>query len=153
MVRFLCLFISGSLCTLLVALQGIHTRSCTNHTHFSLSLLVLLPYLATDVRTWIANIEQHASEGVSKILVGNKCDSDESRVITSEQAQELADELGLPYVETSAKSSTNVEDAFFTLARDIKAKRGEDSPTSSTTNTVNVTSGGNRTASQGGCCS
>ena len=29
---------------------------------------------AADIRTWHANIEQHASEGVNKILIGNKCD-------------------------------------------------------------------------------
>lgn len=27
-----------------------------------------------DIRNWIRNIEQHASEEVSKILIGNKCD-------------------------------------------------------------------------------
>lgn len=27
-----------------------------------------------DIRTWHANVEQHASEGVNKILIGNKCD-------------------------------------------------------------------------------
>jgi Ras-related protein Rab-8A len=33
-----------------------------------------------DIRTWHSNIEQHASEGVSKILVGNKSDWEEKRV-------------------------------------------------------------------------
>ncbi|KAJ2997570.1 GTP-binding protein [Globomyces sp. JEL0801] len=30
--------------------------------------------ITTDIRNWIRNIEQHASEGVNKILIGNKCD-------------------------------------------------------------------------------
>jgi Ras-related protein Rab-8A len=42
--------------------------------------------------------------------------------VTVEQGQALADELGVRYVETSAKANTQVEDAFFTLARDVKAR-------------------------------
>lgn len=34
-----------------------------------------------DVRNWFSNIEQHASEGVNKILIGNKCDMEDKRVI------------------------------------------------------------------------
>ena len=33
-----------------------------------------------DIRNWIRNIEQHASEGVNKILIGNKCDVSEKKV-------------------------------------------------------------------------
>ena len=45
-----------------------------------------------------------------------------AQVVTAEQGQALADELGIRYVETSAKANTQVEDAFFTLARDVKAR-------------------------------
>jgi Ras-related protein Rab-8A len=89
-----------------------------------------------DIRTWYNNIEQHASEGVNKILIGNKCDWTEKKVgamiragcghflksppqqiITEQQGQELAEELKIKYLETSAKTNINVEEAFFTLAR------------------------------------
>lgn len=43
--------------------------------------------------------------------------SDCFQVITEQQGQELADELGLRYLETSAKTNINVEEAFFALAR------------------------------------
>lgn len=43
-------------------------------------------------------------------------------MITEAQAQELASELGVKYIETSAKANTNVEEAFFSLARDVKAR-------------------------------
>lgn len=39
------------------------------------------------------------------------------QVITEQQGQELAEELGLRYLETSAKTNINVEEAFFALAR------------------------------------
>jgi GTPase SAR1 family protein len=72
---------------------------------------------ATDIRTWHANIEQHASEGVNKILIGNKSDWTDKRVVAEEQGRRLADELGIKFMETSAKQNQGVEEAFFTLAR------------------------------------
>lgn len=35
---------------------------------------------SVDIRNWIKNIEQHASDNVNKILVGNKADMDNKRV-------------------------------------------------------------------------
>jgi Ras-related protein Rab-8A len=70
-----------------------------------------------DIRTWHANIEQHASEGVNKILIGNKSDWTDKRAVTEEQGRELANELGIKFMETSAKVNEGVEEAFFTLAR------------------------------------
>lgn len=36
----------------------------------------------SDIRNWIRNIEQHASDNVDKILVGNKADMDESKRVS-----------------------------------------------------------------------
>ncbi|KAI9197113.1 ras family-domain-containing protein, partial [Polychytrium aggregatum] len=89
---------------------------------------ILLTYDVTDersfnnIRNWIRNIEQHASEGVNKILIGNKCDMLEKKVISKDQGQALADEYGIKFIETSAKSNIGVEEAFFMLARDIKKR-------------------------------
>ena len=75
-----------------------------------------------DIRTWFSNVEQHATEGVNKILIGNKCDWEEKRVVSTERGQQLADELGIPFLEVSAKSNINVEKAFYSLAADIKKR-------------------------------
>eukprot|EP00850_Spirogloea_muscicola_P002780 SM000011S18958 [mRNA] locus=s11:46574:48914:- [translate_table: standard] len=72
----------------------------------------------SDIRNWIRNIEQHASDNVNKILVGNKADMDESK-------RALADEFGIKFFETSAKTNLNVENVFFTIARDIKQRLAE----------------------------
>ena len=75
-----------------------------------------------DIRTWFSNVEQHATEGVNKILIGNKCDWEEKRAVSTERGQELANELGIPFMEVSAKSNINVENAFYNLAADIKKR-------------------------------
>ncbi|KAF9597517.1 hypothetical protein IFM89_019431 [Coptis chinensis] len=93
---------------------------------------ILLVYDVTDessfnnIRNWIRNIEQHASDNVNKILVGNKADMDESkRAVPTSRGQALADEYGIKFFETSAKTNLNVEQVFFSIARDIKQRLAE----------------------------
>ncbi|KAF0554653.1 ras-domain-containing protein [Gigaspora margarita] len=72
-----------------------------------------------NIRKWLNLVEKYASEGVNKILIGNKCDWDEKRVIAKEQGQALANEFGIKFLEVSAKANINVAEAFFSLARFI----------------------------------
>ena len=81
--------------------------------------------LFIDIRTWFSNVEQHATEGVKKILIGNKCDWEEKRAVSTERGQQLADELGIPFLEVSAKGNINVDKAFYSLASDIKKRLSE----------------------------
>ncbi|XP_022090884.1 ras-related protein Rab-8A-like [Acanthaster planci] len=75
-----------------------------------------------NISNWIRNIEEHASSDVEKMILGNKCDMEDRRVVTKDKGEQLAIEYGIKFMETSAKASINVEEAFVTLARDIKAK-------------------------------
>eukprot|EP01129_Flabellula_baltica_P015093 TRINITY_DN7466_c0_g1_i1.p1 TRINITY_DN7466_c0_g1~~TRINITY_DN7466_c0_g1_i1.p1 ORF type:complete len:190 (-),score=45.75 TRINITY_DN7466_c0_g1_i1:47-616(-) len=52
------------------------------------------------------------STNIPAIIVGNKCDLEEERVISSEEAQELAEELGVLFIEASAKEKINVAEVF-----------------------------------------
>lgn len=107
--------------------MNVHSRVREMHTllYKGFPLTISLSYTShtrstrTDIRTWHANIEQHASEGVNKILIGNKSDWTDKRAVTEEQGRELADELGIKFMETSAKVNEGVEEAFFTLARSV----------------------------------
>ncbi|GJP39113.1 hypothetical protein CLOM_g23503 [Closterium sp. NIES-68] len=74
------------------------------------------------IRGWIRNIEEHASESVCKILVGNKADMEDRRVVTKDQGQQLANEFKINFFETSAKADINVEEAFVCIARESKKR-------------------------------
>lgn len=94
--------------------------------------------IPADIRTWFSNVEQHASEGVNKILIGNKCDWEEKRVVSTEQGQALADELGIPFLEVSAKSNINIDKAFYSLASDIKKRLVDSTKNDQQGDAVNV---------------
>lgn len=59
------------------------------------------------------------------ILVGNKCDLTESRAVTTDEAKEVADSLGVEYLETSAKDSINIKQTFDQLVDEIAEKMAE----------------------------
>ena len=50
------------------------------------------------------------------MILGNKCDLEESRVVTEQKGRILAAEYEAGFFETSAKSGQNVEEAILTLA-------------------------------------
>jgi len=75
-----------------------------------------------NIKNWIRNIEEHATSDVEKMVLGNKCDMNDRRQVSKERGEQLAIEYGIKFMETSAKASINVEEAFLTLARDIKLK-------------------------------
>jgi Fe2+ transport system protein B len=53
------------------------------------------------------------------VLVGNKCDLP-TRNVNMGQAREVARSYGIPFIETSAKTRMGVDDAFYTLVREIR---------------------------------
>ena len=75
------------------------------------------------VNDWLKEVNRYAAEGTVKLLVGNKSDRAADRVVSEDQAKEFADELGIPFIETSAKSSKNVEEAFLTMAGELIRQR------------------------------
>jgi len=75
-----------------------------------------------NVKQWLDETERHANENVSRLLVATKSDLTSKRVITPEVGKEFADLLGIDFIETSAKSSDNVQMAFLAMASSMKAK-------------------------------
>jgi GTPase SAR1 family protein len=86
------------------------------------------------LRYWIKNIQDNAPENVDRVIVGNKSDLVEKRIISTERGKEFADSQKLHFYETSAKEGTSVDDAFMDLARQVK-QRVSDTDTTKATNT------------------
>jgi len=119
---------------------------------------IIVVYDVTDnesfnnVKQWLHEIDRYAAENVNKLLVGNKCDLEGKRVVTTEQGKEFADGLGIEFLETSAKTSTNVEQAFLTMASQIKARmKNQPSAAPATKPGVNLRSQQVKKEG-GGCC-
>ena len=53
---------------------------------------------------------QNASPDVKLLLIGNKCDLEERRVVSSERGEEFAQSQGIPFMETSAKTNHNIDE-------------------------------------------
>uniref|UniRef100_A0A7N8YGA5 Ras-related protein ORAB-1 n=1 Tax=Mastacembelus armatus TaxID=205130 RepID=A0A7N8YGA5_9TELE len=105
-----------------------------------------------NVKQWLQEIDRYASENVNKLLVGNKCDLTTKKVVDYTTAKEFADNLGIPFLETSAKSATNVEQAFMTMAAEIKKRMGPGATAgASEKSNVKIQSKPVHTSS-GGCC-
>ncbi|EFA86202.1 Ras GTPase domain-containing protein [Heterostelium album PN500] len=63
---------------------------------------------------------------IPALLIGNKCDLVEDIQVTFTEATELARSLGMTYLETSAKTRLNIEEAFTTIAKIIRRRTGGD---------------------------
>ncbi|MFW9784796.1 MAG: GTP-binding protein [Candidatus Heimdallarchaeota archaeon] len=72
-----------------------------------------------NVKKWYDIINKVALPNIILILVGNKVDLNDTRIISTEEGLSLARELGIYYMETSAKTNQNIEDVFEWIALQI----------------------------------
>jgi Ras-related protein Rab-2A len=71
---------------------------------------------------WLEEAKQHAQENMVSLLIGNKNDLDHKRAVSTEEGKAFADANGLLFLETSAKTAFNVEQAFLKTAEGIYSK-------------------------------
>eukprot|EP01113_Clastostelium_recurvatum_P013230 TRINITY_DN16983_c0_g1_i1.p1 TRINITY_DN16983_c0_g1~~TRINITY_DN16983_c0_g1_i1.p1 ORF type:complete len:196 (-),score=33.04 TRINITY_DN16983_c0_g1_i1:59-583(-) len=92
------------------------------------------PDTFNNTKYWFQEIDRYACEKVCRMLVGHKLDlkQEHSTIVDTNEAKEYADSLGIPFIEASAKDSTNVDQVFVTVASDImKQLRARDETSSS----------------------
>ncbi|QQP53278.1 Ras-related protein Rab-35, partial [Caligus rogercresseyi] len=80
-----------------------------------------------NVKRWLHEIEANcSSEGVSRVLVGNKNDGDPSKkVVLTEDASRFSAAMGIQLFETSAKDNINVEEMFRSLTELVLRSKKE----------------------------
>ena len=71
-----------------------------------------------NITNWLKQIDSHASEDVSRVLVANKIDLP-NRIVSEEMGKQLAQEYGLTYFETSAMTGHNINELFYYMAKTI----------------------------------
>jgi len=70
-------------------------------------------------KNWVKELQRQASPNIVIALAGNKADLAAKRVVEYEEAQAYAEDNGLLFMETSAKSSMNVNDIFLAIAKKL----------------------------------
>lgn len=107
---------------------------------------------------WMKEIRELSDKKINLIMCGNKSDRKEERAIDTDKAREKAEEFGIPYMETSALDSSNVEEAFrmlltkiydTTIKTTIETIEKQEFETGKNVRIEEV----NRKSSKKGCCS
>ena len=70
-----------------------------------------------NVKNWVKQIKEEVSSRVTIILVANKIDDVNHRIVTKEEGEKIANECGLMFFECSAKTGENIEHAFNELVK------------------------------------
>ncbi|RVW95324.1 GTP-binding protein YPTM2 [Vitis vinifera] len=89
---------------------------------------VMVVYDVTDqesfdnVKMWVKEVYSTAGKNVNIFLLGNKSDLTADRVVSYKTAKALADEIGAPLMEISAKDGSNVQQAFIAIATAVKER-------------------------------
>lgn len=91
-----------------IGAQGIIlVYDCTNQESFD------------NLKNWIEELEYCAPNCIGKLLVATKCDETDNRVVELATGKNYAEELGIPFLETSAKDEINVTQVFSTIAAEL----------------------------------
>ena len=77
------------------------------------------------IQNWIEEIQEQSPKTVLIILIGNKIDLEEKRVISYDEGNQFAIKNGISFAETSAKTGVGIEDIFMKSAKEISKKINE----------------------------
>lgn len=105
-----------------------------------------------NVKRWLQEIE-HNCDVVNKVLVGNKNDSPDRKVVLTEDAQRFARQMDIQLFETSAKDNLNVEEMFMAITEKVlrhKLNQNAQTQAERTENTIRVKTNSKKSKSR--CC-
>jgi GTPase SAR1 family protein len=74
------------------------------------------------VDKWVQDLNSYGDKTITLLLVGNKSDLEEKRQITTENGEEKAKSFNLGFIETSACSGDNIDQAFDIMLKEVLKK-------------------------------
>ncbi|CAD8119287.1 unnamed protein product [Paramecium sonneborni] len=123
---------------------------------------VLIVYAVDDLKSfqevtfWMNSLKQHGKNEIPIILIANKKDVSDSRIVSQQQGEELASQMGVDYIETSAKLDINVHEAFQRLAdlamQQSNGKISLPNLTEDTSYKINLTKNTKKESKKKDCC-
>jgi small GTP-binding protein len=93
---------------------------------------IILMYDITNIKTfesiieWVDSIRKIKPNDFPILLVGNKCDLEEERLIETEEGRQEAEKYGFLFLETSIKNGINVDEAVSTLALKVYEQKSKE---------------------------
>ena len=104
-----------------------------------------------NVKRWLQEIEQNC-DSVNRILVGNKDDEPEKKVVETEDAETFAEQINISLFETSAKENKNVEEMFVAITRQVLQKKKTSLLEKQDADRVNLHTKKTKSKKKGDCC-
>ncbi|GCB75935.1 hypothetical protein scyTo_0016492, partial [Scyliorhinus torazame] len=101
-------------------------------------------------KAWVKELQRQASPNIVIALAGNKADLADKRMVEYEEAQAYADDCGLLFMETSAKTAMNVNDIFLAIAKKMPKNDPQNPATAARNRGVNLQETNQQ--SQRSCC-
>ncbi|XP_009396663.2 ras-related protein RABB1c-like [Musa acuminata AAA Group] len=104
---------------------GQETFRSITRSYYRGAVAALLVYDITRRRTfdhladWLEDARRHANADMTIMLIGNKSDLARKRAVSTEEGEQFAKDHGLMFMEASARSGENVEEAFLSTAEII----------------------------------
>ena len=105
-----------------------------------------------NVGKWLTELKDNATADITMMLVGNKTDLAQQRVVSTEQGKAYADERGITFLEASALTASNVEASFLQILSEIYHKKASKEQQASVAGGHTVTVDIKKASKKKACC-